>query len=291
MSRSVSAPSSVTKTSPCWNGLIVPGSTLMYGSNFWIVTDSPRATSNRPREAAAMPFPSAETTPPVTKMKRVSGRLSDIKSLGSPVYSPDRRTTRRPSGGREQLLGVAAGGRVGRLGAEHPAQLGHDSVALERLDGGERGVGLGGLLDPEMARREGGDLRQVRDAEDLAGVAERPEPLADRTRRLPAHASVDLVEHQRARLAGARHRHQREHHARELASGGGVANRSRRHARVGREQELDPLGAGRADLFLNVHLDLESGTLHGEGGQLFLHPLRELRRCLFSRCRNSLSQL
>jgi hypothetical protein len=43
----------------------------MYGSNFWIVTRIPRATSRRPMEAAAMPFPSDETTPPVTKMKRV----------------------------------------------------------------------------------------------------------------------------------------------------------------------------------------------------------------------------
>src|SRR5438067_12495205 len=67
MSRSVSAPSSVTKTSPCWNGLIVPGSTLRYGSNFWSWTRNPRALSNRPSEAATIPFPSAETTPPVTK--------------------------------------------------------------------------------------------------------------------------------------------------------------------------------------------------------------------------------
>src|SRR2546423_752047 len=67
MSRSVSAPSSVTKTSPCWKGLIVPGSTLRYGSNFWSWTRSPRALSNRPSEAATIPFPSAETTPPVTK--------------------------------------------------------------------------------------------------------------------------------------------------------------------------------------------------------------------------------
>src|SRR5215472_3489462 len=67
MSRSVSAPSSVTKTSPCWNGLIVPGSTLRYGSNFWSWTRSPRAFSRRPSEAATIPFPSAETTPPVTK--------------------------------------------------------------------------------------------------------------------------------------------------------------------------------------------------------------------------------
>src|SRR5436190_467003 len=67
MSRSVSAPSSVTNTSPCWNGLIVPGSTFRYGSNFWSCTRSPRAFSRRPSEAATIPFPSAETTPPVTK--------------------------------------------------------------------------------------------------------------------------------------------------------------------------------------------------------------------------------
>src|SRR5215470_8202912 len=67
MSRSVSAPSSVTNTSPCWNGLIVPGSTLRYGSNFWSWTRSPRAFSRRPSEAATIPFPRADTTPPVTK--------------------------------------------------------------------------------------------------------------------------------------------------------------------------------------------------------------------------------
>src|SRR6266404_8192268 len=66
MSRSVSAPSSVTKTSPCWNGLIVPGSTFRYGSNFCSWTRRPRAFSSRPSEAATIPFPSADTTPPVT---------------------------------------------------------------------------------------------------------------------------------------------------------------------------------------------------------------------------------
>ena len=43
----------------------------MYGSNFSIVTRSPRSTSSRPSEAAAMPLPSDETTPPVTKMNLV----------------------------------------------------------------------------------------------------------------------------------------------------------------------------------------------------------------------------
>src|SRR3954454_985582 len=40
----------------------------MYGSNFWIVMRKPRASSSAPMEAAAMPLPSPETTPPVTTM-------------------------------------------------------------------------------------------------------------------------------------------------------------------------------------------------------------------------------
>src|ERR1700693_4040528 len=71
MSRSVSAPSSVTKTSPCWNGLIVPGSTLMYGSSLRLVTRMPREARIAARDAAAMPFPREETTPPVTKTNLV----------------------------------------------------------------------------------------------------------------------------------------------------------------------------------------------------------------------------
>src|SRR2546423_1133438 len=66
MSRSVSAPSSVTNTSPCWNGLIVPGSTFRYGSNFCTWTLRPRAFRSRPSDAATIPFPRPETTPPVT---------------------------------------------------------------------------------------------------------------------------------------------------------------------------------------------------------------------------------
>src|SRR5690349_13821243 len=67
MSRSVSAPSSVTKTSPCWNGFIVPGSTFRYGSSFCIVTRRPREVSNWPRLEAVSPLPREDATPPVTK--------------------------------------------------------------------------------------------------------------------------------------------------------------------------------------------------------------------------------
>src|ERR1700675_1072806 len=52
---------------------MVPGSTLRYGSNFCSVTLSPRLSSRQPMDAAAMPLPRDETTPPVTKMYLVVG--------------------------------------------------------------------------------------------------------------------------------------------------------------------------------------------------------------------------
>src|SRR5438874_8245120 len=47
---------------------MVPGSTFKYGSNFMMLTLSPRLSSRHPIEAAASPLPSEDTTPPVTKM-------------------------------------------------------------------------------------------------------------------------------------------------------------------------------------------------------------------------------
>src|SRR3954447_25609451 len=112
MSRSVSAPSSVTKTSPCWNGDIVPGSTFRYGSNFWSCTRRPRAFSRRPSDAATIPLPSAETTPPVTKtyfgarvltgFQGSSGRGRTSRLLPGPeqsVQSPERLARKRAAHG------------------------------------------------------------------------------------------------------------------------------------------------------------------------------------------------
>src|SRR5581483_3298343 len=103
MSRSVSAPSSVTNTSPCWNGLIVPGSTLRYGSNFWSWTRSPRALSNRPSEAATIPLPSAETTPPVTKTYFGARALTGFQGSTRNGRSLRRRPTDERGEARERL--------------------------------------------------------------------------------------------------------------------------------------------------------------------------------------------
>src|SRR5690349_16595692 len=91
MSRSVSAPSSVTNTSPCWNGLIVPGSTFRYGSNFCSCTRNPRAFSSRPSDAATIPFPSALTTPPVTKTYFGGRALTGGQGSNEPGRTRGRR--------------------------------------------------------------------------------------------------------------------------------------------------------------------------------------------------------
>src|SRR3990172_7055835 len=46
---------------------MVPGSTLMYGSSLTLVTRMPRDSRIAARDAAAIPLPREETTPPVTK--------------------------------------------------------------------------------------------------------------------------------------------------------------------------------------------------------------------------------
>jgi hypothetical protein len=46
----------------------VPGSTFRYGSHFCRVTLKPRLSRRQPIEEAATPFPSEDTTPPVTKI-------------------------------------------------------------------------------------------------------------------------------------------------------------------------------------------------------------------------------
>src|SRR5205085_8106608 len=130
MSRSVSAPSSVTKTSPCWNGLIVPGSTFRYGSNFWSWTRRPRAFSSRPSDAATIPFPSADTTPPVTKTyfgaraltgfqgSRDGGRRASFRcSLDEVVEPRERKRRERAAHHQERRLDREA--HPGAVGCEH----------------------------------------------------------------------------------------------------------------------------------------------------------------------------
>src|SRR5436853_4989959 len=65
---------------------MVPGSTLMYGCSWMLVPRMPRDSRIAAREAAAMPFPKEETTPPVTKTYLVIylGRVGMEKLTGMP---------------------------------------------------------------------------------------------------------------------------------------------------------------------------------------------------------------
>src|SRR5688572_30826272 len=75
----------------------------MYGSSFIIVTRRPRASRMAAREAAAMPLPSEETTPPVTKIRRVMGRPAAGKPhftgwRPAPRAGPRERAKKPPGG-------------------------------------------------------------------------------------------------------------------------------------------------------------------------------------------------
>src|SRR4051812_2296235 len=143
MSRSVSAPSSVTNTSPCWYGDIVPGSTLMYGSNFCRPTVRPRETRSRPREAAAMPFPRLETTPPVTKMYRVllamqpfrasvEKEAATVASGADTAVTPTRKLGRKKHGEDRQDRRAVARGALAR-GLLRPAHRGHRAAVHRQV--------------------------------------------------------------------------------------------------------------------------------------------------------------
>src|SRR5215831_1591818 len=169
MSRSVSAPSSVTKTSPCWNGLIVPGSTLRYGSNFWSWTRSPRALSRRPSEAATIPFPRADTTPPVTKTyfgarvltgfqgSSVSGGCL-LRRRADEVGEPSERLRRKVAADAPEPRRLA--GERRRRAVLRRLELEHD---VEALPGHlEREPPLGLDLEHEEAARQLGTPAQAR---------------------------------------------------------------------------------------------------------------------------------
>src|SRR6478609_8419324 len=141
MSRSVSAPSSVTNTSPCWNGDMVPGSTLRYGSSLIRVTLRPRDSRIAAREAEAIPLPREDTTPPVTKTNLVmSGREGRSRGGGKA----------RLYGGRVRPLTLPAHERPGRQ-AHRPRA--HRRHRLLQVGGADPAAGEGGR------HRAGGDDR------------------------------------------------------------------------------------------------------------------------------------
>src|SRR5213082_3135589 len=81
------------------------------------------------------------------------------------------------------------------------------------------------LLDPEVARGERRDLRQVRDRDHLRAFAGAGKGPADRVGRLAADARIDLVEHERL---AARDDGDRERDPRQLPAGRSTGDRRKR---------------------------------------------------------------
>src|SRR5579884_3077786 len=255
MSRSVSAPSSVTKTSPCWNGDIVPGSTFRYGSNFCSWTRSPRAFSRRPSDAATIPLPSAETTPPVTKTYFGARALTGFQ--GS-------------SGGGGTL---AADGGEELAAAEHPLELRLPLLLAELLDARVRRLPRR-LLDAEVAVGERRDLRQVRDRDHLRALGQPAEEPADGVRGLAADARVDLVEDERV---AARDGGDRQRDPRQLASRCRLGHGRERQPGVRPDEERGLVDAGRARLALPQLAD-ELAVAHADLPELRGDGVRERGR-------------
>src|SRR3990170_5129022 len=247
MSRSVSAPSSVTKTSPCWNGLIVPGSTFRYGSNFWALTERPRDFSRRPSDAATIPLPSAETTPPVTNTYLATGsnrsRLRGRTDDAGPSALGKRREELRAAGHALELLTTQEvvellDPRVGRVSRD--------------------------LLHSEVAIGHARDLREVRDCEHLGSFRESLQRRCHRVRSDAADPGVDLVEHESLAPGDCG---QRERDAGELAARCRLGSGSERKTGVRPHEERGVVGACRADLAF-TQLDEELPLPHAERLQL-----------------------
>ena len=113
--------------------------------------------------------------------------------------SGKRRKARvaQASGGREQLAGVAGRRLVGAAAAEHAADLLDDPLAVEALapSPSPRSPSTSFSRRKWVAGQRG-DLRQVGDADHLAALAERAQPLADDAGGVAADPGVDLVEDQ-----------------------------------------------------------------------------------------------
>src|SRR3546814_347774 len=104
---------------------------VMYGSSFIIVTRSPRASRMAAREAAAMPLPREDTTPPVTKTSGVTEPGEVMGSTGR-WKSAFYRFDAAPGACRPKNAASAA---------SPPAD--HDHKRSEERSGGKEGVRKG----------------------------------------------------------------------------------------------------------------------------------------------------
>src|SRR5439155_19451664 len=171
------------------------------------------------------------------------------------LYGSARNAQTSPSGARRTRSAAYRGKEL--LAAEHALELDLPRPGRELLDAGVRRVARD-LLDAEMPVGERGDLRQVRDRDDLRALGEALEDAADRVCRLAADPRVDFVEDEGL---AACHRRDRERDPRELAARRRLCDRRERAARVRAHEEHGLVASGCTRLAL-VELAQELPVAH-----------------------------
>ncbi|GMA37347.1 hypothetical protein GCM10025876_35510 [Demequina litorisediminis] len=91
----------------------------------------------------------------------------------------------------------ACGTRI-LIAGQQPRNLLDAGIAVDTPDLGAGDRTIGGLRHHHMVVGEGGDLREVRDDDDLMGARELRQPVADGDGGTPAHTRIDLVEYKRS---------------------------------------------------------------------------------------------
>src|SRR5204863_274109 len=169
-------------------------------------------------------------------------RIASI--IAGALYASASRALRAAA--TQERARVLEGGGAGGLAAEHPRDLGRALVAGHQAGARARAAPADALGHAHVLVREGGDRRQVRDAEDLPAGADGRELLADHRRGAAADPRVHFVEHHgRRALVPGEDDLQRQHAARQFPPGGDARQRPYGLAGVAREAELHALGAAR----------------------------------------------
>ena len=179
----------------------------MYGSSLRLVTRTPRDARIAASDAAAMPFPSEETTPPVTKTNLVmASQVPEIRILPEPSAPPreSRRASTRPRAIRSESRAVIRASVV--VAAQQRQHASIAGVCACPATSARSAIITCGGFTP-CCRRGGLD----RGAERLARPLERRE-LAVRARSSAARsAGVDLLGEQRGDRRAAWRRNSAPH--------------------------------------------------------------------------------
>src|SRR5262245_31629717 len=126
--------------------------------------------------------------------------MSSTYALGSALGSGegDGGAVEFGAGRFEQLIRLRAGRFGDALPADHFRKLFDALCALDGAKAGLRLVPRDIFSDGEMTIRIAGDLREVRDAQNLVPLGERAQLAADDRPKPPADVRVDLIEDQHA---------------------------------------------------------------------------------------------